>query len=234
MPEEFALRGEKLTFRYDRGKPWIFQGLSIEIKRGEVVGLRGPSGQGKTTLAKILAGYLAPNNGQVIADGAPLPTRGYCPVQMIFQHPELAVNPRRRIAEVLTEAYTPSPELLGALDVDPGWLSRWPHELSGGELQRVAVARALGPRTRYVIADEMTTMLDPITQAQIWQAVLAHARRHNLGVLAISHDAPLLARICDRIVESATGESRTHELDRRTGRIAAQQKGDEAQWRNPR
>lgn len=204
MPEHFALRGEELAFRYDRNKSWILQGVSIEIERGEVVGLRGPSGQGKTTLAKVLAGYLTPASGRVTADGASLPPRGYCPVQMIFQHPELAVNPRWRIAEVLTEAYRPPAELLAALDVDPGWLTRWPHELSGGELQRVAVARALGPRTRYVIADEMTTMLDAITQAQIWQAVLTHARRHNLGVLAISHDAPLLARVCDRIIEMVT------------------------------
>ena len=90
--------------------------------------------------------------------------------------------------------------MLAALNIEPLWLTRWPHELSGGELQRFAVARALGPETRYLIADEMTTMLDANTQAQIWRAVLAHARQYQVGVLAISHESPLLARICDRVL----------------------------------
>ncbi len=138
--------------------------------------------------------------GEVRVDGQPLPGRGYCPVQLIFQHPELAINPRWRMARVLTEGYEPPTELLAALHIEPGWLSRWPHELSGGELQRFAVARALGPQTRYLIADEMTTMLDANTQAQIWHVVLSYARKQTMGVLVIGHERPLLERICDRIL----------------------------------
>ena len=195
------LEADHISFRYRSRRPWILQDVTITIAPGEIVGLSGPSGRGKTTLAKILAGYLLPEEGQVRVDGQSLPRRGYCPVQLVFQHPELAINPRWRIAQVLTESYSPPMEILKALSIDPAWLSRWPHELSGGELQRFAVARALGPQTRYLIADEMTTMLDAITQAQIWQTVLAHARRNNVGVLAIGHDRFLLARICDRVVE---------------------------------
>ncbi|MBW7458705.1 ATP-binding cassette domain-containing protein, partial [Paenibacillus sepulcri] len=74
----------------------------------------------------------------------------------------------------------------------------WPNELSGGELQRICIARALGSKTRFVIADEMTTMLDAVTQAQIWHAVLAIARERKLGLLLISHDLHLIERLCHR------------------------------------
>lgn len=194
------LEGKRLSFRYGHRQPWILRNFSIAVAPGEVVGLYGPSGQGKTTLAKLLAGYLRPLEGEVWVDGYPLPRQGYCPVQLVFQHPELAVNPRWRIRQVLSEGHTPSPQLLKALGIDSTWMDRWPHQLSGGELQRCAIARTLGPQTKYLIADEITTMLDAITQAQIWHALLDYARRHNIGILAISHNKHLLTRICDRIV----------------------------------
>jgi peptide/nickel transport system ATP-binding protein len=194
------LSGQKLSFRYGRQLPWVVDAVSLSVAPGEVVGLSGPSGRGKTTLARLLAGYDRPQQGRVLLDDRPLPRAGYCPVQLVFQNPELAINGRWRIADVLSEGHTPDAALLEALSIDPGWRTRWPHELSGGELQRVAVARALGPHTRYLIADEMTAMLDAVTQAQIWQAVLAHARRNHIGVLVISHDPPLLGRVCQRVV----------------------------------
>ncbi len=194
------LKAERIGFRYGKRLPWVLRDVTLALAPGEVVGLSGPSGQGKTTLAKILAGYLSPETGRALLDEQPLPRRGYCPVQLVFQHPELAINPRWRMAQVLREGYAPPAELLAALGIEPGWMDRWPHELSGGELQRFAVARALGPATRYLIADEMTTMLDANTQAQIWRVVLDHVRERAIGVLAISHEAPLLERICDRVV----------------------------------
>lgn len=194
------LQGHALSFRYNTQRAWVFQKVSLQVAPGEIVGISGPSGQGKTTLAKVLAGYLLPQAGQVTIAGQPFPRRGYAPVQLIFQHPELAMNPRWRLRQILAESEPPTADLLAALSIEPGWLGRWPHELSGGELQRVAVARALASPTRYVIADEMTAMLDANTQAQIWQVVLAHVRQRNLGLLVISHDAPLLQRLCSRQV----------------------------------
>lgn len=91
--------------------------------------------------------------------------------------------------------------MLDDLGIQTNWLDRRPGELSGGELQRFCIARALGTGTRYVIADEMTTMLDAITQAQIWHTVMNIARQRNLGLLIISHDRKLLDRLCDRIVQ---------------------------------
>ena len=81
------------------------------------------------------------------------------------------------------------------------WLNRWRSELCGGELQRFCVVRALSPETKFLIADEMTTMLDAITQAQIWNVVLNHVKKYNIGLVVISHEKSLIDRICDRIVD---------------------------------
>ncbi len=195
------LRGENLSFRYNDGQPWILQDVDIEVAPGEIVGLSAPSGFGKTTLGKLLAGYLTPTQGRVMLNGQPLPKQGYSPVQLIFQNPELAVNPRWRIGKILNEGLPPSNDLFKALSIHNSWLTRWPHELSGGELQRIAVARCLGSRTQYLIADEMTAMLDANTQALIWQAVIGYTRQHNLGLLVISHEEPLLKRLCSRLID---------------------------------
>jgi peptide/nickel transport system ATP-binding protein len=191
------LEGKGLSFRYDNN-PWLFQKLDVTIESGEVVGLIGPSGCGKTTLGQILAGHQLPSEGAMTIDGQKPPRSGHHPVQLVFQHPERAVNPRWRIHRTLMEGGTPDPELLSALGIMEDWLQRSPNELSGGELQRVCIARALGRQTRFLIADEMTTMLDSITQAQIWQAVLQITQARKLGLLVISHDIQLIQRICSR------------------------------------
>lgn len=194
------LEGKNLFFRYNKG-PWLIQDLNIAIETGEVVGLFGPSGCGKTTLARILAGYEIPSKGKVTIEDSSLPAYGYFPVQLVFQHPEKAVNPRWRMHQILSEAWLPDDNLLTAFGIEKNWLKRWPNELSGGELQRFCVIRALGLNTKFLIADEMTTMLDAITQAQIWNTVLEVARQRNIGVLVVSHDLSLLNCICSRIIE---------------------------------
>ncbi len=190
------LNGEGLWFRYGAKLPWVVRDRTLTIAPGEVVGLMAPSGHGKTTLGKLLAGYLTPIRGRVTLNDQLLPCQGYCPVQLVFQNPELSVNPRWRIDQILREGHSPRPHYLKALGIHPGWMSRYPHELSGGELQRVAIARILNPNTRYLIADEMTAMLDANTQALIWQVVLEFAREQNVGLLVISHDKALLGQLC--------------------------------------
>jgi peptide/nickel transport system ATP-binding protein len=198
------LQAVDLRFRFDSRSPWLLSSLSLSISPGEIVGLSGASGRGKTTLARLLAGYLIPTSGRVLLDDAPLTRRGYCPVQLVFQHPELTINPHFRISKALAEACYDWQSLAEPLGIDPSWLTRFPHELSGGELQRIALARALAPKTRYLIADETTAMLDAVTQAALWKLVLRVAKERNIGILAISHDTALLQRVAHRLVELGT------------------------------
>lgn len=197
------LEGRDIGHRYVN-QAWLFRHVDIVVERGEVVGLVGPSGCGKTTLGRILADYVRPEEGKVSVDGVPYPIRGVHPVQMVFQHPERAVNPRWKVERILRESGEVDEELLDALAIDRQWFDRRPVELSGGEIQRICIARALSGGTRYLIADEMTTMLDAITQAQVWQAVMHVAQERNLGVLVVSHDRHLINRLCGRVIDFET------------------------------
>lgn len=170
------------------------------MEGGEWVGLIGPSGSGKSTLARLLSGYLRPLRGEVWVDGRPLPSKGFCPVQMVHQHPEKAVNPRWKLRRSLEESWSPQQNVLKEMGVDPAWLERYPYELSAGELQRICLVRALAPSTRYLVADEMTTMLDPVTQAQIWYMLKNLSESRELGVLLVTHDAILAQKLCNRII----------------------------------
>lgn len=194
-----SLEGRNLTFGY-RKKGRVLDQISLTLEPGERLGLAGPSGRGKTTLCKLLAGYERPGGGEVLLDGRPLDVyRGLCPVQMIWQHPETAVDPLLKLKDSVSEAGPVGEELLEALHIQPGWLERYPAELSGGELQRFCIARALAPGVKYLLCDEITAMLDPITQAQIWNVLLAQAEERQLGLLIVSHDSALLERLCTRI-----------------------------------
>ena len=195
------LKADNISFRYTEKSEWILKDVSIQIESGERVGIIAPSGYGKSTLSKILAGYCKPSSGEVLVDGKPLPKKGYCPVQMISQHPELAVNPRWRMEKILNEAWTPDQELLDKMGIERSWLTRWPSELSGGELQRFCIARVLSPETRFLLCDEITTMLDVVTQAQIWQLLLEISEERNLGMIIITHNKALAERVCTRIVD---------------------------------
>ena len=196
-----SLEARGLTFGYRRKGEAVLTQVSLELPPGERLGLTAPSGRGKTTLCRLLSGYERPDAGEVLVDGKPLAAcRGPCPVQMIWQHPELAVDPLRTLGAALAEGWAVEDRVLEGLHIEPGWGKRYPSELSGGELQRFCVARALGPETRYLLCDELSAMLDLITQAQIWQFLLAEAERRSLGLLIVSHSPTLLERLCTRVV----------------------------------
>ncbi len=178
----------------------VLDHVSLAVRPGEVVGLTGRSGVGKSTLGRILSGHYRPLSGRVIIDGEPH-ARGFNPVQYLSQSPAFSVDPRWTVGRVISEAWRPDEAMLRAFGVSEAWYDRYPHEISGGELQRVAVLRALAPDTRYLVADEISAPLDPLTQAQIWMALLAHAQKNGLGMLVISHDRPLLRRIAGRILD---------------------------------
>ncbi len=196
-----GLEAKNLSFRYGRSSPWVLENRSLKIEAGERLALLAPSGYGKTTLALLLAGFLKPTKGEVLLDGNPLPEKGICPVQIILQHPEKAINPRWRLKKVLEESGQIDEELLFSLGIQPQWLDRFPRELSGGELQRFCVARALSCKPRFLICDEISTMLDGITQAQLWQVVLRQAETENMGLIAVTHNPHLAKRVCQRILD---------------------------------
>ena len=195
------LEARALSFRYDNGNRQILNNLSMTLASTDRLGLIAPSGFGKTTFCKILAGYEKPDSGEVLLDGKPLSDwKGYCPVQMIWQHPELSVNPRWKMGEVLKEGDQVEQRIMDGLGIEPDWLNRYPSELSGGELQRFCIARALGQRTRFLLADEISTMLDLITQSQLWNFLLEEVKNREIGLLAVSHSDALLDRICTKML----------------------------------
>lgn len=213
------LRAEGIHFHYGDGKE-VLRGIDFEVREGEVVGLIAPSGAGKTTFARILAGYRKPDRGRVLLEqfsdtsgswdpvceiNTPgkkrLSASSYHPVQMILQHPEKAADPLRKMQGLLDEAGGVPSDLLKQAGIREEWLDRWPAELSGGELQRFCLARVLNEKTRFLICDEMTTMLDAISRAQLWELLCNYAQQHQIGVIIISHDRELVEQLCSRVID---------------------------------
>jgi len=193
------IEARDIRFGYNKSAT-VLDGVSLSLDAGERVCLVGPSGCGKSTFSHILAGYLKPRSGEVLYAGKPLARKGFCPIQLIYQHPEKAINPRLKLGRTLFEAWEPDDAFLEEAGISPQWLERYPVELSGGELQRFCIVRALAPATRFLIADEISTMLDVITQAQIWELLLRQIERRNLGLLAVTHSLELAERISTKIV----------------------------------
>lgn len=196
------LEAKNISFRYGENGREILKDFSLKADSSERVGLAAPSGFGKTTLCKILSGYEKPDRGEILLDGKTLDQYGsYCPVQLIWQHPEQAVNPRLRMKSVLEEGDQVNPALVERLGIEKDWMNRFPVEISGGEMQRFCIARAMGKRTRFLLADEISTMLDLITQSQIWHFLIEETRRRQMGMIVVSHSPELLERVCTRVID---------------------------------
>ena len=190
---------KNVSYQYTKDGRMILDNFSLELDNTERVGLVAPSGYGKTTLCKILSGYLKPDKGEILLDGKPLSSyKGYCPIQMIWQQPEFAVNPRLKMKEVLKEGSQLEDQIIRKICIEEDWLNRFPSELSGGELPRFSIERALGKGTKFLLADEITTMLDLITQSQIWNFLLKEVEKRQIGLIAVSHSQDLLDKICTR------------------------------------
>ncbi len=194
------LKAENISFKY-RNSRQILKDFSITIPQNKIIGLMGDSGSGKSTLCKIITGYIDNYDGKVTMDNNTINKKGFYPVQLIFQHPEKTMNPKWKMSKVLEESWAPPQELRDEFGIKDIWYNRFPSELSGGELQRFSILRALNPKTKFIIADEITTMLDAVTQVQIWTSFTKYCKENNIGILAVSHDKDLLEEICDDIID---------------------------------
>ncbi|MCS5695412.1 ABC transporter ATP-binding protein [Desulfofundulus thermocisternus] len=200
------------------------KGVSLEIKSGEVVALVGESGSGKSTLAHILAGVLPPDAGQVFFKNKKVEgrwaTKMLGGMQIIFQDPFSATSHRMKVLEVVREPLDiikwgskeeREEEAIKALQkvqlpVSPEFLNRYCYALSGGQRQRLAIARALVTKPKLLIADEVTSMLDPSTQANLLRELKALQNRHGFAMLYITHDLHLARKIADKVYVMYRGE----------------------------
>lgn len=186
----------------------VLQNSSFSIPAGSMVGLAGPSGSGKSTLARVLALLLKPHSGVVSIDGREVHGVGFSvpsavrrQVAMLFQSPRAATDPRMTLRAIIEQPAAivgrsiVTENLAERVGLTSDLLTRRPHQVSDGQLQRACIARALAQEPKYLICDEATSMLDAATTASIMRLVQNEAREAGMGVLMISHDTELLAAV---------------------------------------
>ncbi|MBQ0214000.1 ATP-binding cassette domain-containing protein [Proteus vulgaris] len=177
----------------------LWQDLSFSLDAGERLGISAPSGTGKTTLGRVLARWQAPTQGSILVNGKPLSNKGYCPIQLVPQHPDKCFNPFRTTGDSVRDAWSPDKDWFEKLRIKSEWLTRRPNELSGGELARIALLRALDPRTQILIADEVTAQLDAKIQADIWQVLIDESQKRPLSLIIFSHNKALLEKVSTKV-----------------------------------
>lgn len=215
---------EKLSKTYSSSS-WFGRGhqvhalkeVTLDIRRGEVVGIVGESGSGKSTLARCVARLVDPSGGRIqlgAVDIASMPARALRAhrqrFQIVFQDPYRSLNPRRTVGQSVMEgplyfgldpqaARELAEELMGLVRLDVGALSRYPHEFSGGQRQRICIARALAMQPELLIADEAVSALDVSVQKQVLELLNDIRRRLGVAILFITHDLRVAATLCDRV-----------------------------------
>ncbi|MGX6973023.1 ATP-binding cassette domain-containing protein [Vagococcus lutrae] len=189
-----------LCFSYP-GMSELFHDVSLTLSSDRIYGLRGASGKGKTTFGQLLANHVKPTSGAIYIENDDSTTTKRNPVQLVSQNPDESINPSWTMKKVLTKETQVSEELMKEMNIEKDWLSRYLYELSGGELQRICLARVLSAEPKFLIADEVTAMLDPITQARIWKNLLTWVKKKKIGLVVISHNDALLQQVCDEIID---------------------------------
>jgi peptide/nickel transport system ATP-binding protein len=185
-----VLRIEGLRFAYPGGGK-IYEDFSLELKRGECLGIVGPSGSGKSTLFELIAGNLKPEKGRI----------EHGRLGWIFQDPYSSFHPSYPIVRQIDEVATlpQDPEQVRALGLNESILSKYPHELSGGQLQRCSILRALRMDPELLLCDEPTSALDNTTQLETMKLLIGLLDR--VGILLITHDMDLARWACDRMID---------------------------------
>jgi peptide/nickel transport system ATP-binding protein len=202
----------------------IFKNVSFTVEKGETIGLYGKSGSGKTTIGRCIIGLEKPTNGEIIINGKNMLSMNKkeiskirFKVQMIFQHPETSLNPRMKALDSIIEPLLvtkklakkdlieTAQDLMNLVGLRMEQMERYPNQLSGGEIQRIVLARILSLNPDFVVADEPTSMLDVSVQAQILRLMEKIQSEKGIAYLLISHDIEILKALCDRIAYLANG-----------------------------
>ncbi len=200
-------------------------GVSLTVRRGEVLGLVGESGCGKSTLARTILQLVPTTGGTVVLNGRNLATdsarellAARREMQMVFQDPYASLNPRMTVFAALAEpllvhrvcppAEVPArvAELMRVVGLAPRFMQKYPHEFSGGQRQRIAIARALALEPKVIVADEPVSALDVSIQAQILNLLAQLTRKMNLTLIFIAHDLSVVKHISDRIAVMYLGK----------------------------
>jgi oligopeptide/dipeptide ABC transporter ATP-binding protein len=220
----FALKATDLAKTFDIGKRLLgppraqvhaVHPVSLAVQTGETLGIVGESGCGKSTLARMLVGLLPPTSGQIEIAGRALdradPAAFGRLIQYVFQDPVSSLNPRKTIRQIMEAPLRQLhglrgpdlehriAELFAAVNLRPEFLNRYPHEFSGGQAQRIGIARALAARPRILILDEPVSALDVSVQAQVLNLLAGLKAEFNLTYLFISHDLAVVEAVSDRI-----------------------------------
>lgn len=213
------IRGENLKKSF--GDQLIFENISFVIPDGKIVGFYGRSGIGKSTLAKVLCGIKRPDEGKLYMDEellysvhTPYDRKRGIKIQMVYQQPYASLDHSQKIingfyeliryhrfASGKSEATTLIKDLMDEVGLEMDILNHLPHQISGGEAQRIAIARCILFEPKLLILDEATSMLDVSTQANVLALVRHSMKKHNGSVLLISHDKELVDHLCDNIYE---------------------------------
>ena len=195
--------------------------VSLTIQQGDIFGIAGESGSGKTTIAKLILGLTKPTEGQISIYGRPISefagTQEFRKlIQIVYQNPGSSLNPRRSIADQLAvplkftghnkaQIKTRVGELLDLVDLPQDYASMYPHELSGGQKQRVAIARALSVNPKILVLDEPTSALDVLVQSTVIDLLHRLRSEFNLTYVFISHDLSLMRNFCNRVAVMLRG-----------------------------
>lgn len=221
----FKKENQKTIFGKERQQ--VIKNVSLSLKKGECLGIIGESGSGKSTLGKTLIGLLKPDSGNIIFDGVDMynatkeeKRKIQQKISIVFQDYTSSANPRFLVKDIIGESLrvlerklgkkidkvSKIKELLETVGLNEGFMNRYPHELSGGQLQRVCIARAVATEPQFILLDEAISSLDASTQTQVMDLLKNLQNKYKLSYIFITHDLPSVTYMCDKVLFFHDGE----------------------------
>lgn len=221
----FKKENQKTIFGKERQQ--VIKNVSLSLKKGECLGIIGESGSGKSTLGKTLIGLLKPDSGNIIFDGVDMynatkeeKRKIQQKISIVFQDYTSSANPHFLVKDIIGESLrvlerklgkkidkvSKIKKLLETVGLNEGFMNRYPHELSGGQLQRVCIARAVATEPQFILLDEAISSLDASTQTQVMDLLKNLQNKYKLSYIFITHDLPSVTYMCDKVLFFHDGE----------------------------